>query len=98
MDYSTLVEKLLMACLRFLSTPRSWITTKDGPFKPEEGIPTVGMPLRQRARSCETPSSSRPIVGPRRSPSSSSDAPRSKIVAGVRCSRTSEPIRLSHAV
>ena len=39
MDYSTLVEKLLMACLRFLSKPRSWITTKDGPFKPEEGIP-----------------------------------------------------------
>ncbi len=97
MDYSTLVEKLLMACLRFLSKPRSWITTKDGPFKPEEGIPTVGTLLRQRARSRETPSSSRPRAGPPRSPSSSSGAPRSRIVAGVPCSKTSEPIRLSHA-
>ena len=36
--------------------------------------------LRQRARSCETPSNSRPRVGPPRSPSSPSAAPRSRIV------------------
>src|SRR5215831_6702540 len=54
-------------------------------------------PLRQRARSCETPSGNRPRVGPRRSPASSSDGPRSKIVAYVPYSRTSEPIRLLSA-
>jgi hypothetical protein len=37
-------------------------------------------------------------ISPRRSPSSSSAAPRSGIVACVRCSRTSEPIPLSHEV
>ena len=54
--------------------------------------PIIGMPLRQRARSWGTLSSNRPIVGPPRSPASSSGAPRSKIVVGVPCSRTSEPI------
>ena len=66
------------------------------------GLPVVSLstetPLRQRARSCETPSGNRPRVGPPRSPASSSDAPRSKTVAGGPCSRTSEPIRLSSAV
>ena len=56
----------------------------------------AGTPLRQRARSCGTPLGSRPRAGPPRSPSSSSAAPRSRIVAGVPCSRTSEPIHLSH--
>ena len=38
-----------------------------------------------------------PRLPPRRSLASSTDAPRSKIPAGVPWSRTSEPIRLSHA-
>jgi hypothetical protein len=59
-----------------------------------EGISSTEMPLGQRARSCETPSSNRPRVGPPRSPASSSGAPRSKTVAGAPCSRTSEPIHL----
>ena len=60
------------------------------------GLPAIGTPLRQRARSCETPSSNRPRVGPRRSPSSSSDAPRSRTAADVPCSRTSGSSRLSY--
>lgn len=52
--------------------------------------------LRQRARSSETPSSSRPRVGPPQSPASSSAVPRSRTVACVSCSKTSEPIRLSY--
>ena|SRR5947209_4858437 len=51
-------------------------------------------PLRQRARSSETPSSNRPRVGRHRSPSSSSDAPRSRTVVCVPCSRISGSIRL----
>src|SRR5262249_30282388 len=39
-----------------------------------------------------------PRVGPHRSPLSFSDALRCKTAAYVRCSRTSEPIRLSHVV
>ena len=62
------------------------------------GVFSGRMPLTQRARSRETPLSNRSRVGPPRSPSSSSDAPRSRNVACVPCSRTSEPIRLSSAV
>ena len=57
--------------------------------QPSEGFSGRGMPLGQRARSCETPSSNRPRVGPPRSPASSSGAPRSRTVGDVRCSRTS---------
>ena len=57
---------------------------------------TTETPLRQRARSREMPSSNRPRVGPPRSPASSSDVPRSRTVACVPCSRTAEPIHLSH--
>jgi hypothetical protein len=53
--------------------------------------------LGQRARSRETPSGSRPRVGPPRSPSSSSDAPRSRTVAYVPCSRISGSTRLLYA-
>jgi len=45
--------------------------------------------LRQRARSYETPLSSRPTGGPPRSPASSSGAPRSRTAVRVPCSRTS---------
>ena len=62
------------------------------------GCLTIGTPLGQRARSRETLSSNRPRVGPLRSPASSSGVPRSRIVACARYSRTSEPIRPSHAV
>jgi hypothetical protein len=62
-----------------------------------EGISSTEMPLGQRARSREMPSGDRPRVGPPRSPSSSSDAPRSRTVADVPCSRTSEPIHPSYA-
>jgi hypothetical protein len=55
------------------------------------------LPLRQRARSCETPLGNRPRVGPPRSPSSSSDALRSRTVACAPCSRTSESSRLLYA-
>src|SRR5277367_1904974 len=62
-------------------------------------VPAEQTPLRQRARSRETPSSNRPrVVGPRRSPSSSSDVLRSRTVVYAPCSRTSEPIHLSHAM
>jgi hypothetical protein len=55
------------------------------------------MPLGQRARSRETPSNSRPRASPPRSPSSSSDARRSRTVACVPCSKTSASIRLLYA-
>jgi len=58
---------------------------------------TVGRPLRQRARSRETPSGNRPTAGPPRSPALSSAALRSRTVAYARCSRTSEPIHLWNA-
>jgi hypothetical protein len=47
----------------------------------------IRMPLRQRARSREVPSSNPPRAGPLRSPSLSSDALRSRTVACVPCSR-----------
>ena len=62
------------------------------------GVCGPGMPPRQRARSCVTPSGNRPRVGPPRLPESSSGARRSKTVAGVPYSRTSEPIHRSSAV
>jgi hypothetical protein len=70
-------------------------------FRPEHpnmvnprGVSTTKTPFRQRARSCETPSGSRPRVGPPRSPASSSGAPQSRTVACGPWSRTSEPIHL----
>ena len=53
------------------------------------------MPLSQRVRSSDAPSSNLPIEGPSRSLALSSAAQRSKTLSDVRSSRTSGPIPLS---
>ena len=85
--------------LTFLNPFRGSVKAQAGgpppPLLPQEVSLAPECPFRERARSCETPSSNRPIVSPRRSPSSSSGGLRSRTPGGVRCNRTSEPIHLS---